>query len=96
MGPATKKQAMRSQAGFTLAELTGEGIESGVLESFNLAQEEAEMLILQARVAESSGFARLDRVTLEAVGKCRFAPAREDGVARAATAQVRFTWKLQK
>ncbi|MFA5938901.1 MAG: TonB family protein [Sinimarinibacterium sp.] len=51
--------------------------------------------ILQARVAQSSGYARLDRVTLEAVGKCRFTPAREDGVAKAATADVRFTWKLQ-
>jgi len=51
--------------------------------------------ILQARVAQSSGYARLDRATLEAVRKCRFNPAREDGVAKAATAEVRFTWKLQ-
>lgn len=57
---------------------------------------DASAKILQTRVAESSGFARLDRVTLEAVGKCRFTPAREDGVAKASTAQVRFTWKLQK
>lgn len=51
--------------------------------------------IIQARVAQSSGYARLDRATLEAVRKCRFTPAREDGVAKAATAEVRFTWKLQ-
>lgn len=51
--------------------------------------------IIQARVAQSSGHARLDRATLEAVRKCRFTPAREDGVAKAATAEVRFTWKLQ-
>jgi len=51
--------------------------------------------IIQARVAQSSGHARLDRATLEAVKKCRFTPAREDGVAKAATAEVRFTWKLQ-
>ncbi len=50
----------------------------------------------QTRVAQSSGHEALDRATLEAVGKCRFTPAREDGVAKAATAQVRFTWKLQK
>lgn len=56
---------------------------------------DASAKILQTRVAGSSGFARLDRVTLEAVGKCRFTPAREDGVAKASTAQVRFTWKLQ-
>jgi len=49
-----------------------------------------------ARVAQTSGFARLDRATLEAVKKCRFMPAREDGVAKAAIAQVRFNWKLQQ
>lgn len=52
--------------------------------------------IRQTRVAQSSGFETLDRATLEAVSKCRFSPAREDGVAKAAVAQVRFTWKLQK
>jgi len=52
--------------------------------------------IRQARVSQSSGHDKLDRVTLEAVQRCRFTPAREDGVARAATAQVRFNWQLQK
>jgi periplasmic protein TonB len=56
---------------------------------------DASARILNAEVAESSGHARLDRVTLEAVRKCRFTPASENGVAKAATAQVRMTWKLQ-
>jgi len=51
--------------------------------------------IRQARVFQSSGHDNLDRATLEAVRRCRFMPAREDGIAKAATAQVRFTWKLQ-
>ncbi|PPE71854.1 hypothetical protein C3942_21290 [Solimonas fluminis] len=56
---------------------------------------DASAKVRQTRVAQSSGHEALDRVTLEAVGKCRFSPATEDGVAKAATAQVRFTWKLQ-
>lgn len=51
--------------------------------------------IKQARVSQSSGHEALDRVTLEAVRKCGFSSAREDGVAKASTAEVRFTWKLQ-
>lgn len=51
--------------------------------------------IQQVRLAQSSGHERLDRVTLDAIRKCRFAPAREDGVAQAATAQVRFNWQLK-
>lgn len=51
--------------------------------------------IVDLRVAESSGHSRLDRVTLEAVRDCRFTPATQNGVPQAATAEVRFTWKLQ-
>jgi protein TonB len=56
---------------------------------------DASAKIRQTRVAQSSGHEALDRATLEAVGKCRFSAATEDGVAKPATAQVRFTWKLQ-
>lgn len=51
--------------------------------------------IVDLRIAESSGHSRLDRVTLEAVRDCRFTPATQNGVPQAATAEVRFTWKLQ-
>lgn len=52
--------------------------------------------IRQARVSQSSGHESLDRVTLEAVQRCRFTPAQEDGVSKASVADVRFTWKIQK
>lgn len=47
------------------------------------------------RVVESSGSRRLDSRALDAVGRCRFAPATQDGVAIDGEAQVRFAWKLQ-
>lgn len=47
------------------------------------------------RVVESSGSRRLDSRALDAVGKCRFTPATQDGVATDGEAQVRFAWKLQ-
>jgi periplasmic protein TonB len=56
---------------------------------------DANARIVKAEVSQSSGHARLDRVTLEAVRKCRFTPATENGVAKAARADVRLTWKLQ-
>ncbi|MES0873502.1 energy transducer TonB [Sinimarinibacterium thermocellulolyticum] len=58
------------------------------------AELDANARLLDARVIQSSGHSRLDRVTLEAVRACRFTPELENGVARAATAEVRFTWKL--
>ncbi len=51
--------------------------------------------VLRSRVAQSSGHSRLDSVTQRAVERCRFSPATVGGVAQAATATVRFTWKLQ-
>ncbi|MDP9140687.1 MAG: energy transducer TonB [Pseudomonadota bacterium] len=51
--------------------------------------------VLRSRVAQSSGHSRLDAVTQRAVERCRFSPATVGGVAQAATATVRFTWKLQ-
>ncbi len=51
--------------------------------------------VLRSRVAQSSGHSRLDSVTQRAVERCRFSPATVDGVAQAATAMVRFTWRLQ-
>lgn len=57
---------------------------------------DVEANIQEARVSQSSSYASLDRATLEAVRRCSFKPAKVDGIAHAATAEVRFTWKLQK
>lgn len=51
--------------------------------------------VLDSRVAESSGHRLLDTAAQRAIARCRFSPARVDGDAQAATAQVRFAWKLQ-
>lgn len=55
---------------------------------------DADARLLAARVSQSSGHSKLDRATLDAVRECRFTPALENGVAKAATAEVRFTWRL--
>lgn len=47
------------------------------------------------RVVQSSGSPRLDHRALDALGKCRFSPATENGSPVAGEAQVRFAWKLQ-
>lgn len=52
--------------------------------------------IQQLRLTRSSGYERLDRVTTDAIRKCRFTPAREDGMARAGTAEVRMNWRLRE
>ena len=56
---------------------------------------DAEAVMQNIEVRESSGHSRLDRVTLDAVGKCRFTPATEAGIAKASVAEVRFVWTLQ-
>lgn len=52
--------------------------------------------VQQLRVTRSSGHERLDRVTTEAIRKCRFTPAREDGIAKVGTAEVRMNWQLKE
>lgn len=51
--------------------------------------------VLDSRIAESSGHKQLDLVAQRAIAQCEFRPATVDGVARAASAHVRFAWKLQ-
>lgn len=47
-----------------------------------------------SRIAESSGHRQLDVVAQRAIERCAFRPATVDGVAQAASAIVRFAWKL--
>lgn len=53
--------------------------------------------VLRSRIAESSGYDRLDVAAQRAIEKCRFHPATVDGVPQTqpSTANVRFTWALQ-
>ncbi|HEY1077443.1 MAG TPA: TonB family protein [Fontimonas sp.] len=51
--------------------------------------------VLAGRIAQSSGFAKLDTAAQRAIEKCSFSPATVDGQPQAATAQVRFGWKLE-
>lgn len=50
--------------------------------------------MLRSRIAQSSGFERLDSATKNAIDKCRFHSATVDGLPQASTAVVRFTWAL--
>lgn len=50
--------------------------------------------VVNGRVVDSSGARRLDNAALDAISKCRFHPETVDGKAQAATALVRFEWKL--
>lgn len=52
--------------------------------------------ITGSRIAQSSGFERLDRAALNAILNCHFRPETVDGAAKASKASVRFAWKLQK
>jgi len=56
---------------------------------------DASARIVGSRVAQSSGFDRLDRAAMNAILKCSFQSETADGVAKASTASVRFAWKLE-
>jgi TonB family protein len=56
----------------------------------------AEGKLLQADVARSSGFERLDNAVLEALAGCRFAPGTLDGVPRETTTALSFKWRLEE
>lgn len=47
-----------------------------------------------SRISESSNSESLDRGALRGLGKCRFKPATRNGVAEAASTQVRYVWRL--
>lgn len=50
--------------------------------------------VVGGNVVESSGYERLDNAALEAIMKCRFEPETLGGIPQAATAEVRFGWRL--
>lgn len=47
-----------------------------------------------ARVEQSSGSRDLDRAAINALSRCKFKPATNDGVAEAGWAKLAFVWKL--
>ena len=55
---------------------------------------DADGQVIGGRVVESSGFERLDSAALEAIMKCRFEPETLGGIPQAASAEVRFGWRL--
>jgi protein TonB len=50
--------------------------------------------VRESRLAESSGFFRLDQAALQALSACEFEPERVNGVAREARARIRYVWRL--
>ena len=50
--------------------------------------------VRESRVAQSSGYFRLDQAALQALSACEFEPERVDGVARQAWARIRYVWRL--
>ena len=50
--------------------------------------------VRESRIAESSGFSRLDQAALRALSACEFEPERVNGVAREAWARIRYVWRL--
>ncbi len=50
--------------------------------------------VRESRVAQSSGFFRLDQAALQALSACQFEPERVNGEARPAWARLRYVWRL--
>ena len=50
--------------------------------------------VRESRVAQSSGFFRLDQAALQALSACEFEPERMNGEARQAWARIRYVWRL--
>lgn len=57
---------------------------------------DAQGRVLTSQIQTSSGHQRLDNAALNALSKCRFTPAKVNGVAQAASASLRFAWQLSK
>lgn len=68
------------------------GEEGEVLLSLDI---NAQGRVTSGTIKESSGFRRLDRTTLQALRKCSFEPATENGLAVASTGLIRFGWSLE-
>ena len=51
--------------------------------------------VRESRVAQSSGFFRLDQAALQALSACEFEPERVNGEARQAWARLRYVWRLE-
>jgi periplasmic protein TonB len=50
--------------------------------------------VRESRVAQSSGYFRLDQAALQALSACEFEPERVNGEARQAWARIRYVWRL--
>jgi protein TonB len=50
--------------------------------------------VAEGRVAQSSGYERLDEAARQALSLCRFRPGMVNGVPEPSWAQLRYTWKL--
>jgi protein TonB len=50
--------------------------------------------VRESKIAQSSGFFRLDQAALQALSACEFEPERVNGVAREAWARIRYVWRL--
>ncbi len=48
--------------------------------------------VLQSKVLESSGAARIDRASVRAGARCKFQPGARDGQAALAWAKVKYSW----
>jgi len=57
---------------------------------------DAQGIVQDGHIVESSGTRRLDYRALSALSKCQFEPELLNGEAVAATTQLRFTWKLTR
>ncbi|MGE4281023.1 MAG: energy transducer TonB, partial [Magnetospirillum sp.] len=51
--------------------------------------------VVEHRLAESSGFSRLDDATLVAMANCVFTPGSVDGQAQTSWITLRYVWRLQ-
>lgn len=51
--------------------------------------------VLQSKVLESSGAAKIDRASVRAGARCKFQPGARDGQAALAWAKVKFSWIVE-
>ncbi|CAB1367950.1 Protein TonB [Denitratisoma oestradiolicum] len=51
--------------------------------------------VIQGKVDGSSGFDRLDKAALDALGRCQFKPGTTDGKPEQAWAKMKYTFRLQ-
>lgn len=51
--------------------------------------------VLQSKILESSGAARVDRASVRAGARCKFQPGARDGQAAMAWAKVKYSWIVE-